>query len=261
MVSAVALSGLLGKANCQHRHRHDWGVGIKARRCLIHLERLRGLRWQRSPCLQWTHPRELRCVARLLRPFEAVNALQENHAGCPGLPEMRRFITAWLAVAIWQSMQEPAKTSLQNKHPWTFELIQIGLQPLLGLCSLEWLNLVFSCSGERQGHLRVCVSAKGFHARKKWLQGLDVSVHWLYNLLMCIYIYIYVVIYTYNYFFGFGEIPNHGSQGWFHKSPSCGCQCLKFARSTMVRASHLTLPQWFRIWPYPHFGVGSNVRK
>lgn len=189
MVSAVALSGRLGKANCQHRHRHDWGVGIKARRCLIHLERLRGLRWQRSLCLQWTHPRELRCVARLLRPFEAVNALQENHAGCPGLPEMRRFITAWLAVAIWQSMQEPAKTSLQNKHPWTFELIQIGLQPLLGLCSLEWLNLVFSCSGERQGHLRVCVSAKGFHARKKWLQGLDVSVHWLYNLLMCIYIW------------------------------------------------------------------------
>ena len=28
-----------------------------------------------------------------------------------------------------------------------------------------------------------------------------------------------------------------------------------------VRTSHLTLPQWFRIWPYPHFGVGSNVRK
>lgn len=193
VVSAVALSGHLGKANCQHRHRHDCGVGIKARRCLIHLECLRGLRWQRSLCLQWTHPRELRCVARLLRPFEAVNALQENHAGCPGLPEMRRFITAWLAVAIDNhdnQCRNSQRLRCKTNTNWTFELFQIGLQPLLGLCSLEWLNLVFSCSGERQGHLRVCVSAKGFHARKKWLQGLDVSVHWLYNLLMCICIYI-----------------------------------------------------------------------
>ena len=32
-------------------------------------------------------------------------------------------------------------------------------------------------------------------------------------------------------------------------------------RCPKVSASHLTLPQWFRIWPYPHVGVGSNVRK
>ena len=36
---------------------------------------------------------------------------------------------------------------------------------------------------------------------------------------------------------------------------------VSLADLTQVRTSHLTLPQWFRIWPYPDFGVGSNVRK